>query len=292
MAGELVGDASRWLLSLNGAWKFQLSPNPASRPADFYQPNFNDSSWPTIRVPGSWELQGFGTPIYVNAGYAFAFDRAEPETSTRRQPGRFVSHDVLDSGALGRAPGLSAVRTAWIRLSTCGSTAAGSATAKTAAPPRSSTSPRDPRPATTQLAVEVYRWSDGSFLEDQDMWRLSGIFRDVYLWSAAAQHVRDVEIAHRSRRRSIATGRCSIRAIVANSGSDVGSDARPGRAARRDDRAGRPVQDIGAASPRVATTEVAAGDERQEPAQVDRGDAEPLPAAAHAARQLGASRWR
>src|SRR5262245_7034611 len=64
--GEVVGDSSRWVLSLNGQWKFHLSPDPASRPVNFFDPRFNDSDWSTIRVPGSWELQGFGIPIYVN----------------------------------------------------------------------------------------------------------------------------------------------------------------------------------------------------------------------------------
>jgi len=79
---ELASAADRtrspWFRSLNGIWKFNWSPGPASRPADFYRPDFADAAWKTIRVPGSIEIQGFGIPIYVNIGYTFPFDRNDP----------------------------------------------------------------------------------------------------------------------------------------------------------------------------------------------------------------------
>ena len=74
------GDRARspWYRSLNGQWKFHYAPSPASRPAAFSQAGFDDSKWSRIRVPASWETQGFGMPIFVNIGYAFPYDRQNP----------------------------------------------------------------------------------------------------------------------------------------------------------------------------------------------------------------------
>ncbi len=78
--------ASSWFRSLNGRWKFRYSPNPASRPAGFERPEFDDTAWPTIAVPGNWEIQGFGMPIYTNVQYPFSFEAANPRAPREDNP--------------------------------------------------------------------------------------------------------------------------------------------------------------------------------------------------------------
>jgi beta-galactosidase len=78
--------ASPWFRSLNGRWKFRYAPNPASRPAGFERPGFDDKAWPTIAVPGNWEMQGYGMPIYTNVQYPFSFDAANPRVPRDDNP--------------------------------------------------------------------------------------------------------------------------------------------------------------------------------------------------------------
>jgi beta-galactosidase len=78
--------ASPWFRSLNGRWKFRYSPNPASRPTGFERSDFDDKAWSSITVPGNWEMQGFGMPIYTNIQYPFAFDAANPRAPREDNP--------------------------------------------------------------------------------------------------------------------------------------------------------------------------------------------------------------
>ena len=239
--GELVADSSRWVLSLNGVWKFHLSPNPASRPADFFQPGFNDTDWATIRVPGSWELQGFGIPIYVNAGYAFPFDRQNPRPPHDDNPvGSYRTTFSIPEHWSGRRVylqfgGVDSAFYVWVN----GRRVGYSEDSRT---PAEFDITGAIRGGVNQLAVEVYRWSDGSFLEDQDMWRLSGIFRDVVLWSASTQRLRDVEIETQldSQYRDATL---QVRAIVANSASEPESMRLQAELLAETTSLGRPVQE-------------------------------------------------
>ena len=81
-----VRDASPWFRSLNGVWKFQYSASPAARPAGFERASFDDAAWADIRVPGNWELQGFGMPIYSNSRYPFAYDPRNPRAQRNDNP--------------------------------------------------------------------------------------------------------------------------------------------------------------------------------------------------------------
>ena len=253
--GELVGDSSRWLLSLNGVWKFQLSPNPASRPADFYQPNFNDSSWPTIRVPGSWELQGFGTPIYVNAGYAFAFDCQNPRPPHDDNPvGSYRTAFSIPEHWAGRRVylqfgGVDSAFYVWVNGRRIGYSEDSRTPAEFDVTSAS-------QAGDEQLAVEVYRFGDGAFLEDQDMWRMSGIFRDVYL-------VERCRAAHSatSRSRPISMtqyrdGTVQIRATWRTRATSRKRCASQAELLADDDRQGRPVTGNGACRREVVDTEV------------------------------------
>jgi beta-galactosidase len=184
---------SPWYQSLNGEWKFHPSPNPAARPRDFFRPEFDDSTWSLIRVPASVETQGYGMPIYVNIGYAFDYDRQNPHPPHDVNPvASYRRTFTVPQGWGGRRvflhfDGVDSAFYLWVNGQRVGYSE-GSRT------PAEFDITKNLRAGRNSLAVEVYRFSDGSFLEDQDMFRLSGIFRDVYLWSTAPQHVRDFEI--------------------------------------------------------------------------------------------------
>jgi beta-galactosidase len=184
--------------SLNGAWKFNWVPNPADRPVDFYKTDFDDSKWDKIQVPSCWQVLGYGTPIYRNAGYTFKIDwphvmSEPPERFTaykeRNEVGSYRREFEVPATWQGRRTfisfdGVDSCFYLWVNGKKVGF----------------STNSRNLaefditsyiQPGKNQLAVEVYRYSAGSYLEDQDMWRLSGIFRNVSLWSSPETHIRD-----------------------------------------------------------------------------------------------------
>lgn len=179
---------SPWFKSLNGDWKFKFSPAPDSRPTDFFQPGYDTSSWATIPVPSSWEMQGYGTPIYTNIIYPFP---ANPP---------YVPHDDNPVGSYVRT---FTVPADWkdrqVFLHFDGSTAGMYVwvNGHKAGYVQSAKNPAEFNitdylvPGENTLACEVYRWTDGSYMEDQDFWRLSGIDRDVYLYSTAPLRIAD-----------------------------------------------------------------------------------------------------
>ena len=180
---------SVWVKSLNGKWDFFWSPDPQSRPVNFYKPEFNRNDWKKIEVPSIIERQGYGTPLYVNSTYPFKvnppFIMDEPNhkytTFKQRNPvGSFCRTFLLpeewgnDKEIILHLAGAGPAAFIWINGEKVGYT-------------------QDPRlPAEFSinkylkkgenlLAIEVYKYCDGSYLEDQDFWRLSGIFRDVFI---------------------------------------------------------------------------------------------------------------
>lgn len=184
--------------SLNGKWKFRWSKKPSERPAGFYQPDFNVSSWNDIIVPGNWQTQGFGLPIYVNITYPFKKDHPyvmgnPPKHFTsnvlRNPVGSYRKNFTLPDRWNGKTiylhfAGVKSAMYVWINGEKVGYSQ-GSMT-----PAEFDITPYLQQGVNT-LAVEVYRWSDGSYLEDQDMWRLSGIYRDVWLQARPDIHIRD-----------------------------------------------------------------------------------------------------
>lgn len=183
-------DDSPWVRSLNGDWRFHWSPDPEARPEDFFAPEFDATSWKTIPVPSCWELQGHGVPIYLNSRYPFhvnpPFVMDEPPKDytsyAQRNPvGSYlrefeVPPDWNGKRVLLHFAGVSSAMYVWVNGTRIGYS-------------EDSRSPAEfditdhVRPGSNTLAVEVYRFSDASYLEDQDMWRLSGIFRDVFLYT-------------------------------------------------------------------------------------------------------------
>ncbi len=186
---------------LNGDWAFRWAPNPEGRPTGFQAPGYDVSGWKTIDVPSNWEMRGYGTPIYTNIRYPFAVQwprvTAEPPRhftayDERNPVGAYRRNFSVPGDWAGRPvylcfDGVSSFFYLWIN----GRYVGFSKDSRT--PAEFNVTPYLQAGANT-LAVEVYRWCDGSYLEDQDFWRLSGIFRDVYLWAPPAVHMRDFEV--------------------------------------------------------------------------------------------------
>ncbi|WP_198314235.1 glycoside hydrolase family 2 TIM barrel-domain containing protein [Alkalitalea saponilacus] len=186
------------IISLNGNWKFKWSPKPDDRPVDFYEVGFDAEVWDDIVVPGNWQLQGFGKPIYLNINYPFKRDQpfvtGEPPTDwfayeNRNPVGSYITTFILDEDLDDKQfylyfEGVESAMYLWVNGQKVGYS-------------QNSYSPAEfdvtqfIKPGENLLAVEVYRWSDGSYLENQDFWRLSGIFRPVELWIRPKTHIRD-----------------------------------------------------------------------------------------------------
>ena len=175
---------------LNGNWKFNWVERPQDRPVDFYRENYDDSQWGTIPVPANWEFNGYGVPIYVNQPYEFTKTPHPPQLPEDNNPvGSYRQHFNVPQSWDGRRIFLhfGAVKSAfylWVNGQKVGYS-------------QDSKLPAEfditgfVRPGDNLLAIEVYRWSDGSYLECQDFWRISGIERDVFLWAAPTTHLRD-----------------------------------------------------------------------------------------------------
>ncbi len=189
------------IISLDGQWKFRWSKDPDSRPKDFYKNGFDCSGWDSIRVPGNWELQGFGTPIYTNMRYPFVRNAPSvtsepPEGWTvyeeRNPVGSYVTQIDVTDEMLGRNlilhfGGVESAFYVWINGELAGYS-------QNSMSPAEFDVTRFLHSGTNRLAVEVYKWSDGSYLEDQDMWRLGGIFRPVQLWVRPLVHIADYSV--------------------------------------------------------------------------------------------------
>ena len=181
--------ASPFVVSLNGLWRFHFAPNPEQRAVGFEAPDYDATAWQQIPVPSNWELQGYGTPIYTNINYPFPknppyIDHSDnPVGSYRRSfavPQSWQGRRVLLHFA-----GSTAGMHVWVNGHKVGYVQS------TKNPAEFDITDLVTFGADNIVACEVYRWTDGSYLEDQDFWRLSGIDRDVYLISTA----RDARIA-------------------------------------------------------------------------------------------------
>ncbi len=195
LAKQAIPDSSSRFLSLNGVWKFHFAPTPEERPVDFFKPGFNTSAWEEIPVPANWEVEGHGTPIYVNHPYAFSFherpsppnipDGDNPVGSYLRRFELPVSWDgqqvIVYFGAVKSAFYL------WVNGTAIGYSQGSKLPAEFDVTDAL-------QPGTNTMAIEVYRWSDGSYLECQDFWRISGIERDVYLYTKPDAHIRDFHV--------------------------------------------------------------------------------------------------
>ena len=190
--------SSRYML-LNGTWKFNWVKQPSDRPADFYKPGYDVSGWDEIPVPSNWEMLGYGTPIYTNITYPHrnnppyiqpqegytAVDEPNPVGSYRRD--FQIPADWKGKQIYIHFNGVYSAMYIWINGKKVGYSQGANNDAEFDIT-------RYVRTGNNTVAVEVYRWSDGSYLEDQDMFRLSGIHRDVYLVARPKTHIEDIYI--------------------------------------------------------------------------------------------------
>lgn len=179
---------SPYYQSLNGFWKFHWSRNILKRPVDFYRNDFDTSTWDLIKVPSDWQMQGYGVPIYVNVNYPFKADppniptEYNPVGSYKRKfniPENWTNREVILHFG-----GVNSAFYIWVN----GQKVGYSQDSKTAVEFDITNYVVE---GENDVAVEVYRWSDGSYLESQDMWRLSGIERDVFLYAKPKVHIND-----------------------------------------------------------------------------------------------------
>lgn len=182
-------------MSLNGLWKFNWVRNETERPVNFYQPGFEDQCWVDFPVPGLWELNGYGDPVYKNVGYAWSnqFRSNPPMVETENNHvGSYRKTFELPGDWKGQQVYLhvgSATSNLWVWVN--GKFVGYSEDSKMAA---EFDITKYLQPGKNLIAMQVYRWCDGSYLEDQDFWRLSGIGRDVYLYARNPMHMEDIFI--------------------------------------------------------------------------------------------------
>jgi len=185
-------ERSPFRTSLNGGWKFHWAPRPADRVADFWKPGFDDSAWNTIPVPSNVEVQGYGIPIYTNINYPWKIATPPVIPADDNPVSAYRRAFTVPAGWEGREvfitfDGVNSFFTLWVNGRRLGFS-------KDSRTPATFRLTQHLAAGANLVAVEVLRWNDGSYLEDQDFWRLSGIFRNVYLWSAPKTHIRDFEV--------------------------------------------------------------------------------------------------
>ena len=179
--------------TLNGNWKFNWVKRPANRPISFYNEDYDVSKWDEIHVPSNWQLHGYGIPIYTNVKYPYSINIKDyPQIDHEYNPVGSYRHvfdipqEWIESNRqiFIHFDGVKSAFYIWVNGKKVGYSQ-GSMT------PAEFNLTEYLKPKNNIIAVEVYRWSDGSYLEDQDMWRFSGIFREVFLFATPKLHIRD-----------------------------------------------------------------------------------------------------
>ena len=191
--------SSRYML-LSGNWKFHWSKQPSERPVDFYKTGYDVSGWEEIPVPSNWEMLGYGTPIYTNQTYPFRNNppfiepvqwytsAAEPNAVGSYRRDFTLPADWKGKEIFIHFNGIYSAAYVWINGKRVGYTEGANNDSEFRIT-------KYVKPGKNVVAVEVYRWCDGSYLEDQDMFRMSGIHRDVYLVATPRVSLRDIRLA-------------------------------------------------------------------------------------------------
>ncbi len=187
------------LKSLNGSWKFNFVEDDELRPMDFYAEDFSGEGWKDIPVPSNWEVLGYGQPIYTNSDYPFSpnvlktwpqVNRPRPPYIYRDNPvGSYyrdfdLSTDWDEQRVILHFGGVSSAFYCWVNGKLVGYSQGSRL-------PAEFDVSEFVKPGKNRLAVQVFRWSDGSYLEDQDHWRLSGIHREVMLMAEPKVALKD-----------------------------------------------------------------------------------------------------
>jgi beta-galactosidase len=180
--------SSSGYFSLNGTWKFHFAETPEGTPDKFFTESFNDRNWDTINVPSNWEMQGFGDPLFRNVRTPFVADpphvpREYNPTGSYRKV--FVLPDTWrDMEVFLRMEKTASASFVWINGKQVGYN-------EGAQEPAEYNVTRYLKPGKNTIAVNVYKYSDGYYLEDQDYWRLAGIFDDIWLFATPRIHIFD-----------------------------------------------------------------------------------------------------
>ena len=209
-------------INLNGTWKFKYVPGTSSGPgsSEFYASNYDDSGWDTIRVPLSWEMANYGKPVYTNVGYPFQ-DKA-PNANVGWEEYGVTDHNATgfyrrtitipetwkDKRVFVHFDGVYSAAVVWVNGKYVGYSQDSNTDAEFDITGFVTT-------GDNQLSVRVYRWCDGSYLEGQDMWHLSGIHRDVYLVATPKVFVSDHYISS-TLNDNATSGSMSVKLTVDN----------------------------------------------------------------------------
>ncbi len=195
MAAKGIKELSANFLSLNGWWKFNWVKDANLRPLDFFKTGFDDNGWDKLPVPGIWEVKGFGQPVYVNNGYPWRNQSpinppVVPEEnnhvgSYRREI--VIPNDWKGKEIIAHFGAVSSNMYLWVNGKYVGYSEDSKLEAEFDITPYV-------KPGKNLIAFQVFRWCDGSYLEDQDFWRLSGVARDCWLYSRTQKRVEDIRI--------------------------------------------------------------------------------------------------
>jgi beta-galactosidase len=194
MKGDEV--QSKYYQSLNGNWKFNWVDKPTDRPFGFWKQGYNDSHWANFKVPATWEVNGYGIPIYTNIKYDFGYlmQPNPPFVPHQYNPvGSYRKEIIVEKDWNGKDIYIQfgAVRSCfylWVNGQWIGYS-------EDSKLPAEFNITKYIKPGQKNLiAFQVYRWSDGTYIEDQDMWRLAGVNRDVFLYARNPVHIRDLQI--------------------------------------------------------------------------------------------------
>lgn len=217
--------SSRYQL-LNGNWKFNWVKQPSERPVNFYKTNYDVSAWEEIPVPSNWEMHGYGTPIYTNITYPHRnnppfiqpqkgytiVDEPNPVGSYRRDfeiPADWKGNEIFI-----HFDGVYSAMYLWVNGKKVGYSQGANNDAEF-------NITKYVKPGKNVLAVEVYRWCDGSYLEDQDMFRISGIHRDVYLFATPKVRLRDFYLTTQFKNNDFSKATLDVRTNVMNYGGNT-----------------------------------------------------------------------
>ncbi len=206
--------------SLNGKWQFNWSPTPAKSPKDFYKNKYDATGWDCIPVPSNWQMHGYGTPIYTNIEYPFEKNPPKIAGKNGNPVGSYlhpfnVPEQWKDRQVFIHFDGVQSAFYLWINGKKVGYSQCSRTPAAFNITPYL-------KAGKNRLAAKVFRWSDGSYLEDQDGWRLSGIFRDVYLYAAPQLHIHDF-FAYADLDKQYRNAKLTVQADISNFASEIQS---------------------------------------------------------------------
>lgn len=210
-------------MSLDGKWKFHWARQPSERPADFYKAGYDVSGWDDIDVPSSWEMKGYGTPIYTNVTYPFNSNPSRiqplPGYTSEAEPnpvGSYRKDFQLPESWTGKSvflhfDGVYSAFHVWVNGKMVGYSQGANNDSEFDIT-------RFVKPGSNTVAVEVLRWSDGSFLEDQDMFRLSGIHKDVWLYAAPKASIENLLLSSEFEGDDFSKGMLKANVTIRNLG--------------------------------------------------------------------------